>query len=86
MTFDEVRRHIDEGGVIRCENVYQREEAVKFLVDIGFELLPAAARWLEKNRTDASFCIQGLTMTNLKSPAGEQPQISKRFHLEISKP
>lgn len=51
MTFDEVRRHIDEGGVIRCENVYQREEAVKFLVDIGFELLPAAARWLEKNRT-----------------------------------
>ena len=60
MTFDEVRRHIDEGGVIRCENVYQREEAVKFLVDIGFELLPAAARWLEKNRTDASFLHPGL--------------------------
>lgn len=37
MTFDEVRRHIDEGGVIRCENVYQREEAVKFLVDVIME-------------------------------------------------
>lgn len=60
MTVEEVKRHIDEGGVIKCENVYQREEAVQFLVDIGYELLPAAERWLEKHRTDASFLYPGL--------------------------
>lgn len=60
MTVDEVKRCIEEGSVVRCENVYQREEAIQFLVDIGFELLPAAERWLQKHHTDATFLHPGL--------------------------
>ena len=66
MTFDEVRRHIDEGGVIRCENVYQREEAVKFLVDIGYELHPAAKKWLDENPNNTDFMYPGLDTGNHK--------------------
>lgn len=60
MTVDEVKRRIDEGGVVKCKGVYQREEAIQFLLDIGYQLLPVAKRWLEKNRNDATFLHPGL--------------------------
>ena len=60
MTVDEVKRCINKGGVIRCKNVCQREEAVQFLIDIGYELLPEAERWLERGHNDATFLHPGL--------------------------
>ena len=38
----------------------QREEAIQFLIDIVYELLPAAERWLEINHNDATFLHPGL--------------------------
>lgn len=60
MTIEEVRRCIDGGGVIRCKDVYQRMEAVQFLVDIGYELHPAAKNWLDRNPNNAEFMYPGL--------------------------
>lgn len=60
MTVDEVRSCINAGGVIECENVLQRGEAVQFLIDIGYEIHPIAKDWLEKNPGDPQFLCPGL--------------------------
>lgn len=60
MTVDEVRSCINAGGVIECENVFQRGEAVQFLIDIGYEIHPVAKDWLERNPDNPQFLHPGL--------------------------
>ena len=66
MTVDEIRSCINAGGVIECENVLQRGEAVQFLVDIGYEIHPVAKDWLERNPDNPQFLHPGLDDENPK--------------------
>lgn len=66
MTIEDVRLCIDDGGVIECKDVCQRMEAVQFLVDIGYELHPAAKKWLDENPNNADFLYPGLDDGNSK--------------------
>lgn len=66
MTIDEVKRCIDEGGVIKCKDVCQRMDAVQFLVDIGYELHPAAKKWLAENPNNTDYMYPGLNDGNHK--------------------
>lgn len=64
MTIEELRTRIDKNvsennGLIRCENVYQRTEVIQFLLEIGYELHPAAASWLKDNPEDAQYLHPG---------------------------
>ena len=61
MTVDEVRRCIDEGGVIACRDVCRREEALQFLLDIGYEIHPATTSWIESNPGSTDFMHPGLS-------------------------
>lgn len=64
MTIDEVRRLVDQGAVVWCSNTRERGEAVRFLVDIGYELHPSAERWLEANPDNSQYLHPGLSETD----------------------
>lgn len=85
MTIEEVRLCIDNGGVIECRDVCQRAEAVQFLVDIGYELHPAAKKWLDENPDNADFLYPGLDDGTLKLPAIAETTTKKQFCSRISK-
>lgn len=60
MTIEEVKFCINGDGLIECRDVCQRMEAVQFLVDIGYELHPAAKKWLDENPNNTDFMYPGL--------------------------
>lgn len=66
MTLDEVKRCINEGGVVECKNVLQRGEAVQFLIDIGYKIHPNTKRRLEENPENPEFLYPGLDEEKLK--------------------
>lgn len=66
MTIEEVQFCINGDGLIECRDVCQRMEAVQFLVDIGYELHPAAKKWLDENPNNTYFMYPGLDIGNHK--------------------
>ena len=60
MTIDEVKRIINEGGVIACNDLCQRDEALQFLMDIGYEIHPDTKIWIESNPGRMDFMYPGL--------------------------
>ncbi len=66
MTIEEVKFCINGDGLIECRDVCQRMEAVQFLVDIGYELHPAAKKWLDENPNNTDFMYPGLDIGNHK--------------------
>ena len=71
MTIAEVKFCINGDGVIECGDVCQRMEAVQFLVDIGYELHPAAKK--------------DSILATTRSPATVETTVSKQFCSGISK-
>lgn len=61
MTVDEVRQHIDNGAMIVCDDLYQRDEAVQFLIDIGYEIGDATKEWIDSNPGDKRYMNPGLS-------------------------
>ena len=66
MTIEEVKFCINGDGVIECRDVFQRMATVQFLVDIGYELHPAAKKWLDENPNNTDFMYPGLDTGNHK--------------------
>lgn len=65
MTIDDVKRCINAGGVVWCENVIQRGDAIQFLVDIGYEIHPSAKDWLKRNPDSPEFLHPGLDSSSV---------------------
>lgn len=85
MTIEEVKFCINGDGLIECRDVCQRMEAVQFLVDIGYELHPAAKSGWMKIPTIQTSCIQDSISATIRSPATVETTARKQFHSGISK-